>query len=68
MTRRLLSKPIHAKESNDPPSANQGFLQLSPVEAMLSHPMLKPTHPPVLPFALVQNPSPKDIARSDIIS
>jgi len=47
----------------------KGILQLSPEAAMLSGPRVE-THPPppVLPFLLAQNLSPKDIARSDITS
>jgi len=56
MARILFCKPICAKEErNGPPSADQG----------------PPTAEPralVPPFLLVQNLSPKDIARSDITS
>ena len=47
----------------------KGFLQPSPEAAMLSQPSTE-THPPppVLPFLLAQNLSPKDIARSEITS
>ena len=51
------------------PVLTKGFLQLSPEAAMLFV-SLKCTHPPspVPPFLLVQNLSPKDIAKSDITS
>jgi len=47
----------------------KGFLQLSPEAAMVPGLSVE-THPPppVPPFLLVQNLSPKDIARSDITS
>ena len=79
MARRPFYKPVHAKEErNGPPSATQGlstakprssFLQLSPEVATFSGLSVE-THPPppVPPFLLVQNLSPKDIARSDITS
>jgi len=46
----------------------KGFLQLSPEAAMLAGSSVE-THPPppVQPFLLAQNLSPKDIARSDIM-
>ena len=68
MTRRLLSKPIHAKERNDPPSANQGLSTPKPRRSYAISPNDETHPPPVLPFALAQNTNPKDIARSDIIS
>ena len=47
----------------------KGFLQLSPEAATLPGPRVE-THPPppVPPFLLAQNLSPKDIAGSDITS
>jgi len=47
----------------------KGFLQLSPEAIMLPGPRIE-THPPppVPPFQLAQNLSPKDIAGSDITS
>ena len=67
MARRLFSKPIHAKEGHPVPT--KGFLQLTPEAAMLPGPSIETRPPPpVPPFLLVQNPSPKDIARSDITS
>ena len=47
---------------------SQGFLQASPDIAMLFAPFRR-THPPppVLPFLLTHNLSPKDIARSNIL-
>ena len=49
------------------PVPAKGFLQLSPEAAMLPGPSVE-IHPPppVPPFLLVQNLSPKDTARSDI--
>ena len=64
------SKPIHAKEGEMAhPVLTKGILQLSPEAAMLPGPRVE-THPPppVPPFLLAQNLSPKDIARSDITS
>ena len=51
------------------PMPTKGFLQLSPEAVMLFAPFGW-THPPphVQPFLLVQNLSPKDIARNDITS
>jgi len=51
------------------PVLTKGFLQLSPEAAMLPGPSVE-THPspPVPPFLLAQNQSPKDIAGSDITS
>jgi len=51
------------------PMLFKDLLQLSPEAAMLSRPIVE-THPPppVLPFLLAQNLSPKDIAGSDITS
>ena len=67
MARRSLSKPIRAKEeSNGPPSADQG---LSTEAAMLPGTRVETNPPPLVPpFLLVQNRSPKDIAKSDITS
>jgi len=57
--RREMAHPVPIK----------GFLQLSPEAAMIPGPRVE-THPPppVPPFLLAQNLSPKDIARSDITS
>jgi len=51
------------------PVLTKGFLQLSPEAAMLPGPSVE-THPspPVPPFLLAQNQSPKDIVGSDITS
>ena len=51
------------------PMPTKGFLQLSPEAVMLFAPFGW-THPPppVQPFLLVQNLSPKDIAGNDITS
>jgi len=51
------------------PVLTKGFLQLSSEAAMLPGPSVE-THPPppVPPFLLLQNLSPKDIAGSDITS
>jgi len=57
MARRLLSKPICAKEE-----PSKGFLQLSPKAAMLSWPTAETYPPPPVPsLLLAQNPSPKDL-------
>jgi len=51
------------------PVLTKGFLQLRPEAAMLSGPSVETRPPlPVPLFLLVQNLSPKDIARSDITS
>ena len=57
--RREMARPVPTK----------GFLQLSPNAAMLPGLRVE-THPPppVPPFLLAQNLSPKDIAGSDITS
>jgi len=70
MARRPFSKPVRAQEErNAHPGLTKGFLQLSPEAAMLSGPRVKTRPPPpVPPFLLAQNLSPKDIARSDITS
>jgi len=49
------------------PEPTKAFLKLSPETAMLSAPF-RCTHPspPIPPFLLKQNPSPKVIAGSDI--
>ena len=62
MARRPFSNPIRAKEEgNGPPSADQGLSTAGPrVETRPS--------PPVPPFLLAQNLSPKDVAGSDITS
>jgi len=67
MARRPFSKPVCAKEGHPVPT--EDFLQLSPEAAMLPGPSVETRPPPpVPPFLLVQNPSPKDIAGSDITS
>ena len=55
MARRLLSKPILAKEerNNGPPSANQGFSTAKPMLAW-PWPESRPP-PPIPPFLLMQN-------------
>jgi len=50
----FLSPFVHMRREMAHPGMTKGFLQLSPEAA------------PVPPFLLVQNLSPKDIARSDI--
>jgi len=64
---RLFSELICAKE--DCPVLTKDLLQLSPEADMLFAPFWC-THspPPVPPFLLAQNLSPKDIAGSDITS
>ena len=68
--RSLVSNSIYAKKDrNGPPSANQvASLKMSPVTAMLFTPFGY-THPPppVLPFLLTQNLSPKTLPESDIM-
>ena len=67
--RSLISNSIRAKKDrNGPPSANQVASKDEPDAAMLFAPF-GCTHPPppVLPFLLTQNLSPKDIAGSDIM-
>jgi len=67
--RSLVSNSIYAKkDSNGPPSANQVASKDEPDTAMLLAPF-GCTHPPppVPPFLFMQNLSPKDIARSDIM-
>ena len=64
--RSLVSNPIYAKKDrNGPPDANQVLLKTSPDVAMLFAPF-GCTHqpPPVPPFLLTQNLSPKHIAES----
>ena len=51
------------------PVLTKSFLQLSPEAAMLPGPRVETRPPPpVPPFLLAQNLSPKDIAGSDITS
>ena len=66
---RFLSPFMQKRIGTDHPVPTTGFLQLSPEAAMLPGPRVE-THPPppVPPFLLVQNLSPKDIAGSDITS
>jgi len=62
----LVSNSIYArKDRNGPPRANQ---EMSPDTAMLFAPF-RCTHPtpPIPPFLLKENLSPKDIAGSDIM-
>jgi len=64
--RSLVSNSIYAKKDrNDPPSANQ---VASKDEPRRGHAVCT-THPPppIPPFLLMQNLSPKDIAGSDIM-
>ena len=70
MARRLFSKPVRAKEERMAhPVLTKGFLQLSPEAALLPGPRVEICPPPpVPPFLLAQNLSPKDIAGSDITS
>ena len=64
----FLSPFVHRREMVHP-GLTKGFLQLSPEAAMLPGPRVESRPPlPVPPFLLVQNLSPKDIARSDITS
>jgi len=67
--RLLVSNCIYAKRTEMAfPVPTKSFLQTSPDAARLFAPFGY-THPPppVLPFLLKQNLSPKDIARSDIM-
>ena len=67
--RSLVSNSIYAKKDrNGTPSANQLLLRMSPDVAMLFA-LFGYTNPPppVPPFLLTQNLSPKDIAGSDIM-
>jgi len=66
----LFSKPVCAQEERMAHlGLTKGFLQLSPEAAMLPAPRVETRPPPpVPPFLLVQNLSPKDIAGSDITS
>jgi len=62
--RRLFFMPICAKEERrGPPSVDKEFLKLNPDKAMLFAPFGCP-HPP--PPSAHTEPSPKDIAESDI--
>ena len=65
----FLSPFVQRRRQMAHPVLTKCFLQLCPEAAMLSGPSVE-THPPlpVLLFLLVQNLSPKDIARSDITS
>ena len=70
MSRRPFLRPfMHRRREMAHPVLTKGFLQLSPEAAMLPGPRVE-THPPppVPPFLLVQNLSPKVIAGSDITS
>jgi len=69
MMRSLVSNSIYAKKDrNGPPSANQVTSKDKPRCGLLFAPF-GCTHPspPVPPFLLTQNLSPKDIAGSDIM-
>ena len=65
----FLSPFMQRRRETAHPVLTKGFLQLSLEAAMLPGPSVE-THPPppVPPFLLVQNLSPKDIGRSDITS
>jgi len=67
--RSLVSNSIYAKKDrNGFPVPTKSLLKMSPDTAMLFVPF-GCTHPPppVPPFLITQNLSPKDIARSDIM-
>ena len=69
MARRpFLSLFVHRRREVAHPVLTKGFLQLSPEAAILPGPRVETRPPPVPPFLLAQNLSPKDIARSDITS
>ena len=64
-----LSSFVHRRREMAQPGLTKGFLQLSPEAAMLPGPRVETRPPPpVPPFLLAQNLSPKDIAGSDITS
>ena len=67
--RSFVSNSVYAKKDrNGLPVPTKSLLRTSPDAAMLFAPF-GCTHPPppVLPFQLTQNVSPKDIAGSDIM-
>jgi len=66
---RFLSPFMHMRREMAHQGMTRGFLQLIPAAAMLPGPRVETCPPPpVPPFLLVQNLSPKDIAGSDITS
>ena len=66
--RLLVSNSIYAKKDRNGPVPTKSLLKMSPDAAMLFAPF-RCTHPspPVPPFLFIHNPSPKDIAGSDIM-
>ena len=66
--RSLVSNSIYVKKDRNGPPSAKSLLRASPDAAMLFAPF-GCTHPPppVLPFLLMQNLSPKDIAGNDIM-
>ena len=65
----FLSPFVHRRREMAHPGLTKGFLQLSPEAAMLLRPRVETRlPPPVPPFLLAQNLSPKDIAGSNITS
>ena len=70
MARRPFSKPICAhEERNGPPGDDQGLSTAKPEAATLPGPRVETRPlPPVPPFLLAQNLSPKEVAGSDITS
>ena len=66
IARRLFSKLFKPRgREMGHPVLTKGFFTAKPEAVMLPGPSVKPTY---LPFLLVQNLSPKDIAGSDITS
>jgi len=66
---RFLGSFVHRRREMAQPGLAKGFLQLSPEADMLPGPRVETRPPPpVPPFLLAQNRSPKDIAGSDITS
>ena len=64
-----LSTFMHRRREMAHPVLTKGFLQLSQEAAMLPGPRVETRPPPpVPPFLLVQNLSPKAVAGSDITS
>ena len=65
----FLSPFVHRRREMAHTGLTKGFLQLSPEAAMLPGPKVETCPPPpVPPFLLAQNLSPKDIVGSDITS
>jgi len=65
--RRLLYKPSYVKkERNGSPSANQRLSTAMPRSSHAVSPLWVP--PPVAPFLLAQNVSPKNVTGNDITS